>query len=301
MSAFNRKTMCFWALAVSIAAAQAPSVLAQQVLSDIQSGAPTQVQSLRPGDQAFSPALTGPVDFAGQRLMFDQASAIFGMSSDIAYVMVTSGTVRAKGVSAKRGRIVLIPAGAGPVAVKRFDAARLLATLSDTADASARSAVAAVADKQSMAKFWGYTRPTSMNVNAPGGVEAEQTKRRLTNNAAMQAVRFSGSADEVPGQQVVNAFVRALRDGNALSVAGLLDPAQFSNSLDLRGGADSARLAAAQLLIKTMRPTAQAPTSQPVSGAPQQTLPKWEVPTASGTKTLVLRSVGSLIFVSSIS
>jgi hypothetical protein len=288
-------------LAVSLLAFSAPEVLAQQALTNVQNGAATTAQQLRPGDQAFSADLDGPIDFAGKTLLFSSASAIFGMSSDLAYVMVLSGKLRLDGQKAKRGRIALIPAGGGAISVRRFDAARLVATLDETTDARARRAIARVADKQSTAKFWGFTLPTSVNVNAPGGAQTEQIKRQLTNNAAMQSVRFSGEQDVVPGQQVVNAFVRALRTRDAQSVAGLLDPSQFSNSLDMRGGADSARLAAARLLVKTVRPTAQAPTSEPVSDAPEQTLPKWEVSTASGPKTLVLRSVGNLIFVSSIS
>lgn len=301
MSAFFMNSNVLRVLALSLVALQVPAAMAQQALTDVQSGASTTAKQLRPGDQAYSASLDGPVGFAGQTLAFSNASAIFGMSSDLAYVMVLSGKVRLDGLTAKRGRILLVPASGGAISVRRFDAARLLATLDETTDESARSAVAVVADKQSRGKFWGYTRPTNVNVNAPGGVEAEQLKRRLTDNAAMQAVRFSGSADDVPGQQVVQAFVKALRQGDADSVAALLDPEQFSTSLDLRGGADSARLAAARLLVKTVRPTAQAPTSEPAADVPKQTLPKWEVSTASGPKTLVLRSVGTLIFVSSIS
>jgi len=280
-------------------------VHAQGQLQPLTGGALVDAEQIRPGDQALGTSLQGQFSYAGRDLFFDGASAIFGMSSDIAYVMMLDGTARLADQKAKRGRIILIPPYGQDVAVKRFDAERFLRSFSpgvlEESSPYAHARLQAIADRQAIGAWWGYTKKTNLNVNAPGGAEAERVKRALTSNDTMQQVRFAeASSDQGLGQRVVEAFLNALKRKDEKAVAALLDPQQFGG-LDMRGGGDSARLATARLLIKSFKPTAT--TAQPFGASPEAEGEPgaWSVDTQTGQRTVRLRKTGDLIFIAAVS
>ena len=253
--------------------------------------------SLVPGDQAYGSALNGSARYAGQALSFENASALLGMSSDVAYFLVLDGRVMVGGKKAKRGRVIVLqPYGVKPE-IKRFDAARLLSSLDDTAINNApklKSQLQKIAGKQGTQKWWGYVRPTNVNLNAPKGTEIEEAKRQLTSNDTMRDLRFSDATDETAAaKSVVETFLKALRSGDSAAVSALLDPTQFGG-LDLRGGGNGAREMAAKMLIQAHSPSSNTAT-------PSGDISRWRIETTRGARNVTLRRVDDLFFIQTVS
>jgi len=282
------------ALPTPLAAQEAAATATYASLDD---GTPTNLANVLPGDQLVAQGVSGTQSFAGQEVLLDQFTGVFGASADLAYVMVMDGTLVHAGESLGAGKILMIPPFGGSPAVERFDAERFMASLpqgSEVRFAGLSSALAQVIDNQSSAKWWGIVSPTNMSANAPSGLAVEQTKRELVTHPGLQGLRFSAIADEAElERRTVETFVAAAMRGEADLVAALLDPDQFFGTQLTAGGAGGARALAARQVVQTLRPVSAD------LGAPDGNV--WAVQTANGARYLATRRLGDFIFITSIS
>ena len=283
-------------------AAISPSANAQAgapplLLANIADNTQLSTADFQAGNQGFAPLQNGVFEFAGHNVTLTDFQGIFGMSSDLAYIMVSSGSASIGDDVAKAGRIFMIPPFGDKIAVERFDAAMFLRSLSEQSKAGQPEMVAAlsnIASGQKRGKFWGTLRPTGRNVNALRSVAKEKIRRELLDNKAMQQVRFSGLADgKAAAEQTIQTFISALIAKDVASVAALLDPMQFGGAA-MRGGGKAARELAAQGLVGSYQPA----TNDVSAGSDEDS---WIITTRSGRRTVKLRRIDDLYFVQSIS
>lgn len=140
----------------------------------------------------------------------------------------------------------------GDALVQRYAAQRFLASWSQQAvDANSDiyQRFKKVANKQRWGLFFGRLEATNFNVTAPGSSAQELARRSVVGDEVVQQIRFSGITDPKDVErEIVDRFVTALADGDAATVASLMDPSPFGMT-DLRGGGDGARLLMAHNLI----------------------------------------------------
>jgi len=277
----------------------APPALAEQglLLSD---GQPRGSESLAAGEQLVIETRSGPLRFGGRSLDLADFTGLLGYSSEVAYVVVIAGQVREGGRRVGPGRMLLIPPYGGAPIVQRYDARRLMESWSQsvrTARAEAFTRLAAIAQSQGRGVFFGRLARTNFNVAAPGNAERELAGRTVRGGGAVQAIRFSGTADPAAiERRVIDGFVAALLAGDAVAVAALMDPVPFGNT-DLRGGAAEARLTMARALI-AQRDWGALLREASVARAGEGN--DWTVSGPGGRATLALRPMGDFVFVRTI-
>lgn len=251
---------------------------------------------LLPGDQAIGLELNGAVSFAGTTLEATSLDAVFGLSSDVAYVMVIEGSASARGRTAKPGRMLVLPAVGDNIELARFDAGLFKSSLASDAEAAHPRLIGKlehIAARQSRGKWWGRFQTTGRNLNAARGADAERDRRALVSNPTMQQLRFAGLNDaDAVARKTAESFVAALERGDREAVAALLDPTQFGD-LGLRGGASAARSLAAEQLLNRVRPDG-------VSVSPGTSPSRWTFRTGDEIRTLELLQVDDLFFVSAV-
>jgi len=137
---------------------------------------------------------------------------------------------------------------------ERFDAMRFAEQWSAAAHAASPEAYASlesISRRQRLGLFFGRYGQTGFNVAASGSVARERVNRNVLGAEAVREVRFSGESDAAAiERRVVSDFLNALGEGDAETVAALLDPTLFGGRA-LSGGAREARLAAAYALIES--------------------------------------------------
>jgi hypothetical protein len=238
----------------------------------------------------------GPIRVAGNYVQLAQFSGVLGYSSDVAYLIVASGSARVGQKLARPGQVILLGAyGAAPV-ISRFDARHYAATLPETARQWAprvMQGLTAIGTAQRTALFFGLYRHDGARVPTRG----EAGRRQVLGAPSVQAARFGGRAtSEHVEYDVVTMFVRALFDRDAATLAPLIDPLPFGGAgLDSMGNA--ARLAYARTII--------AATDWPVQldGVVPLRMSKpgvWVLQAAAGPTFLTLRATRDFVFVQSV-
>jgi hypothetical protein len=259
--------------------------------------APSQAPMLATGHQQILSDRSDTLAFAGKTLMLADFSGIFGMSSEMAYVVVVVGNASDGNVRAGRGQMLLIPPYGKATTRQRYDAARLLAGLT----AGQRDALPALADLAAGQKrgiFVGRLGRTRFNAAAPGDSTQELAARTVKGAAAVQSIRFSGETDPTAiERKVVDVFLAALAEGDVETVAALMDPTPFGNT-DLRGGADDARRLMARTLIAERAWQIALAEAQAVRATDSNI---WTISGPNGRATLALRPMGDFVFVRTIS
>lgn len=260
-----------------------------------------QAIALRTGDQSLVTNRSGAVLFAGRTIALAEFSGVFGLSSEVAYVVVTAGQASDGKVTARRGEMLLIPPLGGATTRVRYDAERLLAGLAAThpdAGPQIAGALSDIAAGQRRGVFWGRLGRTSFNVSAPGTAERELAARSLKGESAIETIRFSGIAGpDALERSVVAHFLEALRKGDIADVAALMDPLPFGNA-DLRGEPGDARTLMARRLVARHDWSRLLPATLPEPGG---TGGEWFVPLPEGRVRISLRPLGDFIFVRTVS
>ena len=260
-----------------------------------------QAVALRTGNQSLVTDRSGAVLFAGRTIALEDFSGVFGLSSEVAYVVVTAGQAADGKVTARRGEMLLIPPLGGATTRVRYDAQRLLAGLAVTHPDAAPQIAGALSDiaaGQRRGVFWGRLGRTSFNVSAPGTADREMAARSLKAASAIETIRFSGIAGpDALERSVVANFLAALRKGNVADVAALMDPVPFGNA-DLRGEAGDARTLMARQLVARHDWSRLLPDTLPEPGGRGG---EWFVPLPEGRVRISLRPLGDFIFVRTVS
>lgn len=270
-----------------------------QHISNMQNGQSTTLGSLTTGGQITVSALSGTQSVAGHDIDFQNFSGVLGQSSDTAYIMVARGKVSSAGAHAKRGQVLILTPIQGKVIVQRYDAARFIKSWPEATRQNGPELLAdfkAVAKTQKWALFLGRYESTEFNVAAPGSPSTELARRSIIGADVISRIRFSGETDpQVLEQRIVKTFTGALANGDAKTVASLMDPSPFGRS-DLRGGGDGARLLMARQLVASQdwaRRLRGAQFSRGNDGV-------WRID-SSGTRTqIILKPIGDFAFIQSI-
>ncbi len=269
-------------------------------VTHLSSGEAARLGTLKTGDQLVVHSLNGKHVVAGHNINFTDFSGVFGQSSDTAYVLVASGQASVDGKQAKPGHVLILMPYGGQTVVQHYDAKRFTRAWPETAVTSnpdIHDAFMQVARNQKWGLFFGRYASTSFNVAAPGSAPTELARRSIVGSDVVQSIRFSSANDPAEVERaVVETFTRALANGDAKTVASLMDPSPFGFS-DLRGGADGARLLMAKKLLASRN------WSSWLRGA--QFLPKsengvWQINGDGGRTDIILKPIGDFTFIQSI-
>lgn len=254
--------------------------------------------TMQSGQQSMEVELNGPVSFMGVDFLADDLSGFFGVASDSAYLLVISGRVEAEGHSAKVGDALIIPPYKQGVSKLKFDAGRLQSSLindrfplTETISANLEGLV----KRQQRQIFFGLYTPTRLNLAAPNSASAELARRSLVGGEVVQSIRFStsGTAEAVESS-VVSAFQTALAQGDAPTVATLLDPSAFGIG-DLRSGGAAARRVLANRLVASQDWSLLLEQGD-FEKADQQAV--WRLQTNTEAFALALKTVGDFTYIS---
>lgn len=267
-------------------------------IENLETGTPVALERLRVGSQGMI-GLVEQARFrvAGYEVTGGPGRALAGQAADTIYLAVTSGSLTIQGQTAGAGRIILIEPLKRGHQIQRFDAARLLASLSKDARVSHPKLTAdlkAIAARQRIAIFFGRYETTRFNAHNPGSVKAEELRRKIVGSDTIRSIRFGGVKDPAEVERlVVQEFINALIAGDAAKVAELLDPTPYGGR-DLRGGDAARRFAAADLIAsRNWRKTITGP---PAFDAGKKT---WRVSGRPGV-VIRLRPVTDFVFVRSV-
>ncbi len=272
----------------------APGAIAQTgiLLSDAR---PADSSSLATGEQLLLAQHSETLTFAGRQIALSAFTGILGYSNELAYVVVLDGSATvAEDIAGVGQMLILRPYGA-PVSVEHFDAIRLSNQWSESTKAAAPDAYASlerIKGGQELGVWFGRLGQTSFNVAASGSARNEQQTRTLMGEPTVRDIRFSGVSDPLEVERlVVVSFIDALAAGDAKAAAALMDPTPFGGRA-LAGGAEEARLTAANALIGSRSWKTSA-----VGSPPQFSDGVWR----AGDSTLQLRTIDDFVFVSRIS
>lgn len=248
---FVRMLPSRWLTLLAALAIGSPPAAAETILA---SGADLsgQLESLETGDQLLADAKARTVRFAGREVLLDDATAVFGYASEVAYMAVIEGEASLGGLTARRGKMLLIPPFGGEPSVERFDARRLSEALSaqaGTTDAAAFASLESLASGQDRGVFLGRLARTNFNVTTLGSAEAELDRRGRVAGAAIREMRFAAVEPGTDIEQgIVERFLAALAAADVATVAQMLDPLPFGYG-SLAGGGGQARWLMAETLI----------------------------------------------------
>lgn len=230
----------------------APLPAAAKTIHASQADLSEQLESLQTGDQLVAQEQVRTVRFAGRDVVLDDATAVFGYASEIAYMAVVEGQASLGALTAQRGKMLLIPPFGGEPTVERFDAARLSDALSEEAEMAGTPLVASLeslARDQRRGVFLGRFARTYFNVATLGSAEAELDRRSRVGGNEVRGARF---APPEPGgdieQGIVERFLTALAAANAEAVAQYLDPLPYGYG-NMTSGGGEARQRMAEALI----------------------------------------------------
>ncbi len=211
-----------------------------------------QLASLETGDQLLTGAQNRTVSFAGHDIVLEDAAAVFGYASELAYMAVIEGEASLGMLTVKRGRMLLIPPFGGEPSVERFDARRLSDAMSRQADTEGKVSFASLenlASAQDRGVFLGRLARTDFNVTTLGSAETELDRRSRVGGKAIRGVRFTPAEAGTDFEQgIVERFLAALAAGDTATVAQMLDPLPFGYT-NLSGGGGEARRLMAEALI----------------------------------------------------
>lgn len=227
----------------------APALAGPVRISD---GKARELADLETGEQVILDRRSGPLQFAGREILLEDFIGVAGYASEVAYLLVLTGSAQVGEDKAGRGRMLLLPPYGGEPMVERFDAGRLRKSWSPAAIAAApeaKQALDGIASAQAFGLFAGRYQRTGFNVAASGAAGSEMERRAVVGGAAVREIRFSRGADPAMAEyRVIVSFARALADGDAASLAELLDPVPFGGRNMGAAGAD-ARLLFARALV----------------------------------------------------
>ena len=276
-----------------------PFVATAQHVSNIRTGQITTVDTLATGQQFSVRELNGEKLLAGHNINFRNFSGIVGQSSDTVYIMVARGLITTTDTTAKPGQVMIFSPMQGQAIVQRYDAAKFMQSWPETTRQNSAAMLAdfgAIAKKQKWALFFGRYESTGFNVTAPGSLSTELARRSIVGADAISKIRFSGETDpQELEQRIVETFTRALAEGDAKTVAALMDPSPFGRS-DLRGGGDGARLLMARQLLASQdwaRRLNGAQLSRGDDGV-------WRIKSSNTQTQIILKPVGDFAFIQSI-
>lgn len=262
--------------------------------------APMSVSAMTTGEQIVLEDFSGPLKFAGHDLTFKNFTGILGYASDVAYVSVIDGSVKASSTKAKRGHILMIPPYGAEPGVARFDAERLAAGWSPAvrdARPNAYQRLNSLASAQGRRLFFGRFERTRFNVASSGLGAEELSKRSYIGAATVRDIRFSGETDPTRVEQtVVETFLSALIRKDAAAAAALMDPSPYGTG-NLSASGQKARLGMAEALI------AQQDWTHAVSGAKATRIEgtnSWELNSGGGRFVITLRPLGDFTYVQTI-
>lgn len=215
-------------------------------------GQPRELTDLATGEQVILDRRSGPLRFAGREILLEDFIGVAGYASEVAYLLVLSGSAKLAEARARPGRMLLLPPYGGKPMVERFDAGRLRQSWSPAAVAAAPEAKEAlddIAKDQAFGLFAGRYQRTRFNVAASGAAGSEMERRAVVGGAAVREIRFSRDGDPATAEyRVIVSFARALAEGDSASLAELLDPIPFGGRNMGPAGAD-ARLLFARALV----------------------------------------------------
>jgi len=256
---------------------------------------PADSASLATGEQLLLSSRSVNMDFAGRELKLAGFTGIVGYANELAYIVVLEGAASDGSAKAEAGNILIIRPYGAPTAVEQFDAIRLSKQWSEAARRASPSAYASlerVKGGQELGVWFGRFGQTSYNVAASGSARYEHQTRTLMGDPAVRDIRFSGASDPHEVERLVAvSFLDALKAGDANTAAALMDPTPFGGRA-LAGGAEDARLMAANAVIES-RDWSQVAGDNP----PQLSDGVWR----AGNAALQLRTIDDFVFVSRVS
>lgn len=242
--------VAFCGLVVAAGGARAQETLR---IEGLDSPVPLTFEELSTGEQGMVGLPEGAsFTLVGYSVSGGPGRALVGQAADILYLAVASGSVTVGDATAEAGEALFLEPLMGGASVVRFDAARLLGTLSADARAAHPGLVAdleGIAAEQAVGIFFGLYEPTRFNLQAGGSGATEESRRLTHGDDVIRRIRFGGVADPARIEELVVAeFLAALRAGDAATVAALLDPTPYGGT-DLRGGGAEARALVAARLV----------------------------------------------------
>ncbi len=168
------------------------------------------------------------LSFLGLSLTSAADSAVFvSASADFVFAACLEGEIRVGEAEAGPGKLILWqPGGAAPQSFN-FDVKRFLATTSISLDAGLQSSLDALVARQKRLMFWGVLQPVNLNVQAVRAPVIEPARRAYLRRPAVIQLRLRHRTMGELARGVAAKFVGALRDGDAETVADLLDPTLF--------------------------------------------------------------------------
>lgn len=217
-------------------------------------GEPRALADLRTGEQVVLDRRSGLLPFAGREILLDDFIGVAGYASGVAYLLVLSGSARLGDDKVGRGRMLLMPPFSGKPMMERFDADRLRKAWPAAATAAApeaKTALDSLASAQAFGLFTGRYQRTRFNVAASGAAAREPELRALVGGAAVREIRFSKDGNPSTAEyRVIASAARALANGDAASLADLLDPTPFGGRNIGTQGVDGRVLFARALLAQ---------------------------------------------------
>ena len=221
--------------------------------------------AFRASDGAEAPAETMEAALAEDSLVIilggGEAISLFGLearataptrlfvtlSSEFLTAAVASGRIEASsGQQARAGDALVLQIDGGVVSRRAFDAERLAASNSPGAAALLAADLNTLTDRQRRLHFWGYYEPTGVNAAAPSSPALEALRRSYLDPSIIARQRHA--APEARLSLAANDFLAALRNGDQVSVAAMLDPAPFLARVGPDGLAAARMQAAARIV-----------------------------------------------------
>lgn len=259
----------------------------------------TQIEGLETGEQLLVSNHSGTVRFAGEDVVLDDVSGMFGYSSGAAYLLIFDGDAAIGREQAKSGRMILIaPFGEG-VVTERFDAERLRQSLlGEQVDGWDMAPLDRLSGAQKTGIFFGRLAPTNFNIGTMNSAEDELVQRDQVGAPALRDIRFSKTAeagDPQVEERIVSQFIQALASRDAEAAARFLDPLPYGLS-NLGDGGNDARLLMAQGLVDRTDWTSLAQASPTSDGV----VPIWKFQTTNTSAWITLRRTTDFAFVQSV-
>lgn len=158
-----------------------------------------------------------------------ESRVLIGANSVYFYALTLNGKFKVGKQKAPAGKIMVWKhyGEDGGKAVTYTYSAKRLATVFGAKGLPGDADLASLASSQKKKRFWGFLRPTGVNVAAPVTTEIEEARIYYQTNPVMIGVkRTSRNRKEYP-QNTVATFLDALASDDVVSVACLLSPALF--------------------------------------------------------------------------
>jgi len=227
------------------------------------------------------------------------ASLVFlNASSDLLVAACLEGEIHAGNAIAGPGQLLIWSPGNGEPQASDFDIGRFLATTTLLIEPDLQQTLDELSKRQERLIFWGVLERSNVNAQALKPPSTEQTRRSYLRREIIIRLRLKYPTVEELAGGVARAFVRALRERDAETVADLLNPALFvpKGSGLASGDWEQLRLAFAGRLIRQ-------PWGERIGMAEADSSPRpdvWLVAGPVNTFAITLNTFDGMIFVNGV-